>query len=361
VALGLDEESVARLLRLVRNEARKGHPQAVTELLNRLAFDTDVDLVAAQCILVDLWQAERRSARVETREASVGDAEAALASFDRGRAEGQDLEKLFRKLERDLGVDDDEDEEDAEDVVPDFPGVIGAMVEEFLWDVERERGDETAQRWSGLRRLGEYGRDIGLFEELAPAHLLDFAGRWLLDEAAGIGTDELCYLLEGLTAFLRWCEESHALPLWTAFGPQLEQLAPELPRLLALRQELPPSPHARARTGSCASTEPPPCSPSARARSCKSPSRPLSAGTCARATSSASAAPRAHRCWRRRTRRSSSSSSPDRQRPCAVQGTWTSVTRSSWLAASIGFTRYTSRIGALGDQPRSRRYANSAG
>jgi len=239
VALGLDQESVARLLRLVRNEARKGHPQAVTELLNRLAFDTDVDLVAAQCILVDLWQAERRSARVETREASVGDAEAALASFDRGRAQGQDLEKLFRKLERDLGVDDDEDEEDAEDVVPDFPGVIGAMVEEFLWDVERERGDETAQRWSGLRRLGEYGRDIGLFEELAPAHLLDFAGRWLLDEAAGIGTDELCYLLEGLTAFLRWCEESHALPLWTAFGPQLEQLAPELPRLLALRQELP--------------------------------------------------------------------------------------------------------------------------
>jgi hypothetical protein len=161
----------------------------------------------------------------------------ALAAFDRGRAEGKDLEQLFRDLERDLGIADEESDEDsteADDGAPDFPGVIGAMVEEFLWETEREHGEERARTWSVLRALGSYGRDIGVFEDLGYAHLLDFSARWLLDES-GLSEAEAGTLLEALTSFCQWCEERHDLPLRRVFGATLESLRRSLPRHMALR------------------------------------------------------------------------------------------------------------------------------
>jgi|SRR5262245_5756153 len=240
---GLSRKAVAGLLERVREAARASKGRVITDILNRLAFETGVDLAQARLVLVDLWDAERQlRAEVapvpETEaEGNHSDARTALATFDRGRAEGKDLEQLFRELERDLGIEDeggDEDSLETEDGAPDFPGVIAAIVEEFLWETEREQGSERARRWSVLRSLGTYGRDIGVFEDLGYAHLLDFSARWLLDES-GISAAEADALLEALTAFCQWCEERHDVPLWRKFGATLQSLRSSLPRHIALR------------------------------------------------------------------------------------------------------------------------------
>jgi len=245
---GLAPEAVAGILERVQVAARASRSQVITEIMNGLAFETGVDLARARLVLVELWDSERQlhseqAAPVpETlpdtfEEGSQSDARAALAAFDRGRAEGKDLEQLFRDLERDLGIEyeDDGDLEEAEDGAPDFPGVIGAMVEEFLWEAEREHGAERAKRWGVLRALGTYAHDIGVFEDLGCTHLLDFSARWLLDES-GLTVAEAEALLEALTFFCVWCEELHDLPLKRQFGATLDSLRGSLPRHLALRQ-----------------------------------------------------------------------------------------------------------------------------
>jgi hypothetical protein len=236
-ALGLDEERTEAALRGVRAAAHGGAGRAVTEILNRLAFETGVDLGAARIILGELWEFERAAhAPAGGPGEAAGDAHAALAAFDRGRAEGKDLELLFRELERDLGVESEVDNDDEDPVAPDFPGVVGAMVEEFLWDAERELGAERAQAWAGLRALGDYGRDIGLFDELGRAHLLDFAARWALDEGGASHALDAERLLDALEAFCAWCEERHDLPLRSTFGPTIQALRPSLPRHAELRR-----------------------------------------------------------------------------------------------------------------------------
>src|SRR5688572_9035793 len=241
---GLTPKVVAGLLERVKAAARTADGRVITDILNGLAFETGVDLSQTRLALIELWDSERGppGAQAGQDPASTGseaDARAALAAFDRGRSEGKDLEQLFRELERDLGLDESEEPASEEqDEVPDFSGVIAAVVEEFLWDAEREQGAERAKRWSVLRTLGNYGRDIGVFEELGSARLLDFT-RWILDESGLAGVAEVETLLEALTSFCQWCEERHDLPLWHQFGSTLDSLRTSLPRHLALRRDTP--------------------------------------------------------------------------------------------------------------------------
>jgi hypothetical protein len=231
----LPRAEIASLLDAVRAAAASGRGALITEVLNRLAFETCADLGELRRLLVELWSAERSELQTCSappgHEGAVSDVHAALAAFDRGRAEGRDLEQLFCALEADLGVEPDEPEEDDERV-PDFPGVVGAVIEEFLWDVEREAGADQARRLSGLRRLGRYAADLGVFEELGGRHLLDFSARWLLDQGELAGPEDAHEVLDGLAAFCRWSEERHRHPLWTEFGATLEALRAPVARLV---------------------------------------------------------------------------------------------------------------------------------
>jgi hypothetical protein len=258
VALGLERKDVEQLLKRVQRAARAANGREVTEILNALAFDTGIDLSSARLVLLELWDVERASsapgpsaaAPVEVLEEAV-DTSAALAAFDRGRAEGRDLEQLFQELERELGVaevegEDSEEEAEEDPGAPDFPGVVGAMVVEFLWEVEREQGQARASSWEILRELGNYGRDIGVFEDLNDTRLLDFSARWVLDESGLTRVSEVETLLEALTAFCFWCEQQQDLPLWKKFGPILERLRSSVPRHLLLRQTTTAGPGAGA-------------------------------------------------------------------------------------------------------------------
>jgi hypothetical protein len=240
--LGLQPRQAERVLERLRAAAGAAEGRVVMEILNDLAFETGVDLSSARLVLIDLWDGERRS-RLPARAERAGAPEAreALEAFDRGRAQGKDLEGLFRELARDLGVADDaegEPDEEEDFGAPDFPGVVGAMVEEFLWETERELGRKRARAWGGLRALGRYAGDIGVFEELSRTRLLDFSARWLLDEGGLEGVAEAATVLEALAAFCQWCQERHDMPLAQEFGPTLALLRASVPRHLVLRRHV---------------------------------------------------------------------------------------------------------------------------
>ncbi len=162
--------------------------------------------------------------------------EQALADFDAGRAAGKPLEQLFGQLERELGAEGETSERDTP--APDFPGVVGALVEEFLWERDAEGSalaDPTAR---SLRDLAQRCSSIGVVDELDVQHLVDFAARWAIDAGklgADYGADAL---LEGLLEFSQWTEESQQIPLWTAFRRMHEELSRELPRIAGVLAKL---------------------------------------------------------------------------------------------------------------------------
>jgi hypothetical protein len=246
-ATGLAEDDVADIVHAIETAASAAAGEdAMTELLNRLAFDTSVDLGRVRVALIELralaqQPRPRRVAPARRAEASASVA-AALAKFDEGRAAGADLEALFRELESDLGVDASDDEDVGE--APDFPGVVGAMVEEFLWELERERGDAAAAASAELRLFGRYAEKIGVYENLGARDLLDFAARWLLDEGEVHDAERAARILEALRGFCLWSEERHAHPLWSSFAPLWSRLRESLPRIAALRARAEPAPDA---------------------------------------------------------------------------------------------------------------------
>ncbi|HED64239.1 MAG TPA: hypothetical protein ENJ09_01665 [Planctomycetes bacterium] len=243
---GVPPAQIEPILEVVRSSAREGRP-VVVEVLNALAMDTRADLERARRALVELWGIETHNQGAGVEESALGrppkregaetgcDAAEALAAFDAGRARGEDLEGLFARLASDLGVEAPTDDADTR-LAPDFPGVVGAMVEEFLWDIGRERGGTEAERLACLRRLSDYGSGLGVFESLGRREVLDFAGRWLLDEGNLSGPEEARAVLHALGEFCHWCEDRHEHQLWSAAGDLVERLAESVPRLVLARQ-----------------------------------------------------------------------------------------------------------------------------
>jgi hypothetical protein len=158
-----------------------------------------------------------------------------MAAFDRGRAAGRDLEDLFRELERDLGLEDDEGD-GQEDLAPDFPGVVAAMVEEYLWELERTRGAEAARSQAGLRAFGAFGASVGVFENLTRRDLLVFASIWLPEYGELRDEREALALIDALESFCAWCTENHELDLKREFDAELGELRSALPRLIGARR-----------------------------------------------------------------------------------------------------------------------------
>lgn len=225
-----------------------GQRDALGEVLAQLAMESEVDLKAAREALLEVWtgyaharasEALEPDAVESTPRPRAPDVRSAVEAFDRGRAEGRDLDELFRDLERDLGIDDDDPTED--EPAPDFPGVVQAMVDEYLWELELESGEAAARAQSGLRRFGVFGAHVGVFENLTRRDLLLFASIWLPEYGGledGREADELLAALEG---FCSWCSVQHDFDLKTEFDAELSDLRASLPRLIDAQRWFAPS------------------------------------------------------------------------------------------------------------------------
>jgi hypothetical protein len=246
VASGLVEASadeiLAELSRVPFDESRVvvGARDVLGAILDRLAFDTEVDLEASRRVLLAAWaklhEQERAPApRPEPAEQErPADVREAIAAFDRGRSEGRDLDLLFQQLERDLDLEPEDYDPDAIDgaPAPDFPGVVGAMVEEFLWETERERGGAEARALAPLRAFAEFGADYGVFENLGERELVLFATVWLPEQRLLRSGDDARAMLKALRAFSAWSQETQDVPLLDAYRAQLGPVEQSLPRLV---------------------------------------------------------------------------------------------------------------------------------
>lgn len=249
---GLETAQAQELLdELVQMQAMNASPNAITELLNRVAFDFDCDLGAVQRTLLVAWAANTSSAEstgderthvipTPRREPTANEVVSALDAFDSARGEGGDLEQLFQNLEQSLGLDEDAPLVDNEQA-PDFPGVVGAVVEEFLWETAARDGEQARTAHSSLSLFGEYASNIGVFEELAPTHAIEFFTRWLPNQTSRLAPAEWPACLSSFTTFAHWVEESHQHPFISTLEPELPSLLStieRLQRMAPLREQL---------------------------------------------------------------------------------------------------------------------------
>ncbi|MEW6073014.1 MAG: hypothetical protein AB1726_10550 [Planctomycetota bacterium] len=247
---GLSSARTEGILARLAEGARRGDGTVVGAVLDELAFASEADLGALRLAFVALWNGTAGTAAPGNAPGPpvAGAAEervrAALARFDAGRAAGEDLEGLFRTLEHALGCAEGDVEVEGEEI-PDFPGAVGALIEEFLWEEEHARGRAVPAGHRRLRLLGEYGQRIGVVENLSPRDLLDFAGRWVLDRRRLESPAAAGELVAALADFSRWCDAEHALVLGAGFASLAAELAADLPRLVTLRARLPARPPGR--------------------------------------------------------------------------------------------------------------------
>ena len=211
------------------------------EILDELAFDTTVDLDAARRTLTRVW-AETRPEGVERSDPDQPrSTREAVDAFARGREAGGDLESLLRELEKDLELDGPSAvEEEEETPAPDFPGVVGALVTEFLWETGRQ-DSALEERYQCLGALSQYGERIGLAEGLDESELLRFTTFWLHERALLTDGDAARELLDALEAFCAWLETAHEIELSAAFTPTLQHLRESLPRIVEINNLMQPT------------------------------------------------------------------------------------------------------------------------
>ena len=227
-------------------------------ILEELAFETSVALDHARQVLAAYWRAcankdEESEAVGESTQAQI-DTAAALARFDAGRAAGKDLDALFAQLEAELGVVDDgpalasgplellaaEEDEESPHAAPDFQGVLGALVQEFLWDAARIAGvelDVFAESHRNLELLAQYGMFLGHADELDDRHVELFLGRWIWEAGRlELGGYDAEGLIHSTRAFCEWLAEHHASAVLAEFGGLFDGLLGDAKRIQALNR-----------------------------------------------------------------------------------------------------------------------------
>jgi len=255
---GVGSDEIDELLEALASEPfdvenpTPGAGDLLGEILDRLAFETDLELEAARVALTAAWlhitskgpgrgaslapaKPPQPAPRPKQRSQSEVRVAEALAKFDAERAAGLPVDQSFDQLERLLEISDEPDPDELEPA-PDFPGAIAALVEEFLWDLGRTEGEAAAHACEALRTLGRYAEPIGVPDNLGLKALADYAARWSIDEDLVHGADEASALVRALQRFTVWAEETGALTLEPGCAALLERIARELPRIAEANQ-----------------------------------------------------------------------------------------------------------------------------
>lgn len=197
-----------------------GSKDALGEILDQLAFHTEVDLTQARAMLTGAWHALRRD--VEVRQEQPRDVKSALAAFDEGRAQGRDVQSLLDDLERDLGLEDEPGEADADTLAP-IGGAMSAIITEFRWECQVTEPD-------GLELIESFGVAFEQPEELngdALRHLLCFS---CMEQRAA--PEQVARLMTSLEAFVPWADREQDLEL----GPAWAELAEARDSILRVLQ-----------------------------------------------------------------------------------------------------------------------------
>jgi hypothetical protein len=218
------------------------HPEdPLGAVLDRLAFETslDLDVVRQSLVAARVQMASADAASADSTPSDAHDKPATtevseiLAELERRSRSGAPVVPLLDELERRLSLDQVPDEESEEDTpAPDFPGVVGAMIEEFLWETGTEHGGHIRDELEIVQSFGQFAENIGVFENLRAKDLLAYTCYWLPESDRLENADAARRLLSALDRFCAWVEARHELPLHSEFKATLHSLQSSLPRVM---------------------------------------------------------------------------------------------------------------------------------
>ncbi|MDE0905362.1 MAG: hypothetical protein OSB42_12105 [Planctomycetota bacterium] len=236
------QDTLARLRStpLQPNALAVGVKDELAEILDDLAFDTDVDLTKARAVLAAAWHALRKE--TEALLTSPKDVNLALADFDRGKSAGRDVQGLLDDLERDLGLEDDSGETMDPPAIAHPDGVARPMVMEFRWEAQASKDIHLSQeQLDSLDLLIEFGSGFDQPEELGAQAIRQFLFFWCPEQR--VQPKLIAALGPALAAFCDWAKQEQSLEVadWQGSG---EDWLGDLQRILELNQSLPKAPES---------------------------------------------------------------------------------------------------------------------
>lgn len=244
---GLAPDAIEGLLDDLREHApapdsvHVGRGDALAHWLDELAFSSQLDLGEAKSKLLAAWMefhtTEAKSPTTElTQQTPEVDVDSAMAMFERDCASGKTVTDALGELEQRLDLD----MEEAGDIgtVPDFPGVVGAMVEEFLWEEESEFGQASVAGFQVLHAFSTYSTNLGVFEELSHKDVSDFTTRWIPEHPSACEPSQAPLLLKALNKFCTWAHEKQGALALSDTSSLISELHGTLERILLINTRL---------------------------------------------------------------------------------------------------------------------------
>lgn len=216
---------------------------SLQDLLDHLAFETDIDLTLAQGKFLSCWlhlhgPGKAAAPAVEEPEGEAKlDPQDALKAFDADRAAGLDSLTAISRLSSRLGIDADPDAEQGELTGTPPVGLVGGLIEEYLWDLERTGGERSPTHDECLGLVREDLNSLEVIEDLTPRRLLLFACTKLC-EGPTLTPDEVAAYAEVLSAFSAWCVEHHGHTQEQVIADAFDSLPGSLARVNAVNKGL---------------------------------------------------------------------------------------------------------------------------
>jgi hypothetical protein len=233
-------QQISRTLR----QAEEPGP-VLAELLDRLAFETDVDLERARMLLLGISNAHR-SARTAPPappaprgSASAGASEtlgARLAQhLEQGLQSRRDVEEMFADLGEMLGeeLEGDEEDEGGEPWGSCDQGDLEPLVQEFLWEERCEEGREARVLALLVGQQKEAPVPKLDLEYLETADLMRLLLREYLGAPPALRQARVLEAFDVLRRFYEWAERTQQYELRAVLDACRGALVDELPRLHA--------------------------------------------------------------------------------------------------------------------------------
>ncbi|MDE0891213.1 MAG: hypothetical protein OSB14_03425 [Planctomycetota bacterium] len=222
----------------------------ISELLNHLAFETDIDLTKAQELFLSCWVhlqsatngavEERDDAGDLTSDAQIPeqqDTKSAVDAFSEDRTAGLDATESISRLCERLGIDVEDDSDETETDGHSGAPVLPLLLTEYLWDIGRTDGEEATLRHACLEEPLTTLDDIQIVEELTAKRLL-LLGCTVLVQDPDVSVEQSEVVATALERFCRWCVEHHGVPKDEDVERAFESFPASLIRVIGVNKAL---------------------------------------------------------------------------------------------------------------------------
>lgn len=216
--------------------ASPGPGASIGPMLDRLAFETKVDLDRVRRCLLAIWSAQHAGGETE---APAGEGETLgqrlVRTLDEGLAKHQDVEELFRQLETMAGIEGDDDQDDDEGSLP---GDLEPLVQEYLWEGGEAvaRDAATLQLWVQLQNNAAVPRTD--LEQVTGLDLMRVLLQVYLAARPDSRSSDAHAAFAVLQRFYDWAEATQGYHLRTALAECRGGLLDHLERLQAIGERL---------------------------------------------------------------------------------------------------------------------------